>query len=641
MYYFFLIYKLFSTFVSKFLKIMRRISLIILYCFLFLQLLPAQNQTEINIKRASSLHRSYEFDKAINLLDGMLKNNSDSLAGLKMDSLKLLCINGRTMLEFADRPEVIAAQEAAASSFFLKYPLFPDRSWMPVPESLTGGKKHSICNVMYFPENASVIYFSAPDNSGSWNIYSTRLLNGNVWSAPELVSENLMSSGDEIFPVPTRDGKSLIFSSNGLSGMGGFDLFISTLDDSGEWSTPQNLGFPYSSTGNDYLFYDSADGTYSIFSSDRDSKQGNVRIYATVFDNMAVRKAIDSPEEAREIARLEPSTGKEKQKAASENETGQGYRNNENEDTHYPEYLAVTEEIRSLEHTADSTETEITKSRNLYSSLNNEDDKKAIAKKISEAEMNLMMMRERIYNLSQSKRNLENYFINNGIPIPETDFEEKTVTTTEKRPSVTFANNRTGIMPEIEILKPEPKKDYSFKIGVKPEILDNSELPDGLYYQIQLFTVSNKVSDKALKGLYPIFMEKTRTGKYIYRAGIFYTYSEGIANLNKVRKNGIPGAMLVAFNDHKSVNTRVARELEKKNAASVSYNIVLDKFPNGIPEPIIAALRDACNKDIAKSTEGGKTIYIIGPFGSKSEAEETVSLLEDLAVTGITLTESK
>lgn len=196
-------------------------------------------------------------------------------------------------------------------------------------------------------------------------------------------------------------------------------------------------------------------------------------------------------------------------------------------------------------------------------------------------------------------------------------------------------------MPEIEILKPEPKKDYSFKIGVKPEILDNSELPDGLYYQIQLFTVSNKVSDKALKGLYPIFMEKTRTGKYIYRAGIFYTYSEGIANLNKVRKNGIPGAMLVAFNDHKSVNTRVARELEKKNAASVSYNIVLDKFPNGIPEPIIAALRDACNKDIAKSTEGGKTIYIIGPFGSKSEAEETVSLLEDLAVTGITLTESK
>ena len=47
------------------------------------------------------------------------------------------------------------------------------------------------------------------------------------------------------------DGKTLYFRSNGHTGMGGFDLFMSKWDDQKEWSEPVNLGYPINSEGDE------------------------------------------------------------------------------------------------------------------------------------------------------------------------------------------------------------------------------------------------------------------------------------------------------------------------------------------------------------------------------------------------------
>ena len=73
-----------------------------------------------------------------------------------------------------------------------------------------------------------------------------------VWSVPVAEPALSTSSGNEIFPLLSSDGKTMYFSSDGFYGVGGYDLYKSIWDESSKsWSAPQNLGFPYSSPADD------------------------------------------------------------------------------------------------------------------------------------------------------------------------------------------------------------------------------------------------------------------------------------------------------------------------------------------------------------------------------------------------------
>ena len=58
------------------------------------------------------------------------------------------------------------------------------------------------------------------------------------------MGKSLNSAGDETNPFLLSDNKTLIFASNGYSGYGDFDLYVTTrLDDTWKnWSEPKNLG---------------------------------------------------------------------------------------------------------------------------------------------------------------------------------------------------------------------------------------------------------------------------------------------------------------------------------------------------------------------------------------------------------------
>ena len=79
------------------------------------------------------------------------------------------------------------------------------------------------------------------------NIWMSRW-NGSSWSIAKQLPVPINGSGDEFSPFFHADGKTLYFSSNSHVGLGGLDLFKSTLTSSDVWSEPKNLGYPI----NDY-----------------------------------------------------------------------------------------------------------------------------------------------------------------------------------------------------------------------------------------------------------------------------------------------------------------------------------------------------------------------------------------------------
>jgi outer membrane protein OmpA-like peptidoglycan-associated protein len=75
------------------------------------------------------------------------------------------------------------------------------------------------------------------------------------------------------------DGHTLYFSSNGHSGMGGLDIFMSRLLPNGDWDAPVNLGYPINTHKDENSIQVTARGQIALFASDRFGGQGGLDLY--------------------------------------------------------------------------------------------------------------------------------------------------------------------------------------------------------------------------------------------------------------------------------------------------------------------------------------------------------------------------
>lgn len=123
--------------------------------------------------------------------------------------------------------------------------------------------------------DGSRIYFTS-GRSGSFGEldiwYADRNETGQ-WGRPQNLGEIINTPFKEEMPYISRDGKKLFFSSEGHINFGGFSMFFSKYDEElQEWTTPENLGYPYSTTGNDMGYFVEIAGGF-MFCPVNDSKR--------------------------------------------------------------------------------------------------------------------------------------------------------------------------------------------------------------------------------------------------------------------------------------------------------------------------------------------------------------------------------
>jgi outer membrane protein OmpA-like peptidoglycan-associated protein/tetratricopeptide (TPR) repeat protein len=129
-------------------------------------------------------------------------------------------------------------------------------------------------------KNGSIIYFTSdmPDGEGGTDIwYCTKKTDGS-WDLPVNCGKLINTKDNESFPNLSTDNKSLYFSSNGLPGMGGLDIFKTTGQEA-NWSKPVNLRYPVNSTSDDF-YYLTRDSVSGYFSSNREGGKGSDDIYS-------------------------------------------------------------------------------------------------------------------------------------------------------------------------------------------------------------------------------------------------------------------------------------------------------------------------------------------------------------------------
>ena len=117
---------------------------------------------------------------------------------------------------------------------------------------------------------------------------------GKQWSAPHPLAG---LDGNEYpracFPFLASDGVTLFFAAQGPHSMGGYDIFMSRKDFStGEYLNPQNIGFPYNSPYDDYMFVIDEMTGIGWWATDRNQIPDKVTIY--MFKRNDVRENYDS-----------------------------------------------------------------------------------------------------------------------------------------------------------------------------------------------------------------------------------------------------------------------------------------------------------------------------------------------------------
>jgi len=121
--------------------------------------------------------------------------------------------------------------------------------------------------------DGSILVFSSDryGGKGGKDLYVTRLEEMNVWSKAVGLSDVLNTSKDEVSPFLHANGTSLFFASNGHSGLGGFDLFL-TNKSSKTFSKPLNLGYPINDAADQFAMAISADGIQAYYSKESGDK---------------------------------------------------------------------------------------------------------------------------------------------------------------------------------------------------------------------------------------------------------------------------------------------------------------------------------------------------------------------------------
>ncbi len=150
----------------------------------------------------------------------------------------------------------------------------------------------------FFPEkgdvdlyffNDSVMVFSSRSlegYGGSDLFISTR--QGKGWTKPQNLGPAINTAYDERTPFLAANGKILFYSTNHpRKSMGGLDILKATFDtEKSSWKTPENLGIPINSGGDDLYFRLTADGVRAYFSSDRKEGYGGYDIYTAFFKSV-------------------------------------------------------------------------------------------------------------------------------------------------------------------------------------------------------------------------------------------------------------------------------------------------------------------------------------------------------------------
>ncbi|MCR9016838.1 OmpA family protein [Aquiflexum gelatinilyticum] len=164
-------------------------------------------------------------------------------------------------------PEILYKEKKADGTFGEAKPL-----------NVNSSLKYAVADP-FWDESKKRLYFSSdmPGGFGGSDIYYVDYLGSDKWSSPVSLGKDINTFGNDRSPFIYDD--IFYFSSEGLGGLGGLDIYKSSMVGT-SFSTPENLGVPFNSNKDDFFFFKDRSRNGQVFlTSDRNGSKGLDDIY--------------------------------------------------------------------------------------------------------------------------------------------------------------------------------------------------------------------------------------------------------------------------------------------------------------------------------------------------------------------------
>lgn len=207
---------------------------------------------------------------------------------------------GQRMIRGVEKVAVIDSFVVDKQDFLKAYKLSADAGDIRITEN----------GVQFTNEMGDKQLQSVRNAEGQASLYSSMKMI-DQWSKPEAVT-SINELGNADYPFVAGDGITMYYASDNEESMGGYDIFVTRYDsDDNSYLRPDNLGMPFNSPANDYMYVIDDLNNLGWFVSDRRQPEGKVCVY--VFVPNASKQVYDyengDPEQIAALARLDRISG--------------------------------------------------------------------------------------------------------------------------------------------------------------------------------------------------------------------------------------------------------------------------------------------------------------------------------------------
>ena len=133
-------------------------------------------------------------------------------------------------------------------------------------------------------------YLAQEANDSTIELYSSENAN-NRWTRPRaLIGINDQKEFTRLnYPFMMGDGQTFYFAAEGNEGLGGYDIYVTRYDEEeNQFLHPVNIGMPFNSEANDYMYVIDEYSNLGWFATDRNQPSGKICIY--VFEPSQTRQ---------------------------------------------------------------------------------------------------------------------------------------------------------------------------------------------------------------------------------------------------------------------------------------------------------------------------------------------------------------
>jgi hypothetical protein len=468
--------------------------------------------------------------------------------------------------------------------------------YKPDPYLMEGEERDGLTGLMFLPVSSvrgEYAFFSGygRNRKEGAQLFRIRKGTGRTWGDPEAIAA-LNTEGDEVMPYFDPIDNDLYYATNGIPGMGGFDLFRSHYDsERDEWSEPMNLGFPINSTRDELLLLPGSDLGMLMFFSNRQGGDSLVTVYRVHLieprvgvdnrDFMKLREIASmggladeilaglrdlaqtpypEPENQKpESSRLEPPPARpaitpvkilKDGEESGRDQLASCFRHQEKADS--LKRLAVEATIR-VRGSEDPNDRWVWQKQIMLWEKKSLDEEALADQCFARIETLEASQRERMGSLPST---IEPDTVIDGMTV----FRYTTAAPLEGEPGDMPAQEKVpaseGVINRFEILDHSP---YSASNPVPMDV----RIPAGTFYRIQLGVFSTEVESTVFRGITPITGERLeKRGLVKYYAGKFSRYSDASAALARIQAGGFEDAFIVAWFNGAQVPTQKAKLLE-------------------------------------------------------------------------------